>query len=92
MNRKELVEEILKNKELTHLARKDADHFVGAMLDCIKRAVKKGDTVSLVGFGVFTKVKRAARTGRNPATGEKIRIKSKVIPKFKPGQAFKSSI
>ncbi|MBF0313541.1 MAG: HU family DNA-binding protein [Oligoflexia bacterium] len=92
MNRKELVEEILKNKELSHLSKREADHFVSAMLDSIKKSVKKGDDVSLVGFGTFTKVKRAARTGVNPSTGEKIRIKAKTIPKFRPGQAFKASV
>ena len=54
-----------------------------------KKAVKKGDDVSLVGFGTFTKVKRAARTGVNPATGEKIKIKAKTLPKFRPGKAWK---
>lgn len=92
MNRKELVEEILKSNELEHLTKKEADHFVSAMLDCIKKAVKKGDDVSLVGFGTFTKVKRAARSGVNPSTGEKIRIKAKTIPKFRPGQAFKECL
>ncbi|MCT4642816.1 MAG: HU family DNA-binding protein [Bacteriovoracaceae bacterium] len=89
MNRKELVEAILKNKELNHLTKKDADNFVNTFLDTVKKAVKKGDDVSLVGFGTFTKVKRAARTGVNPATGEKIKIKAKTLPKFRPGKAWK---
>lgn len=89
MNRKELVEAILKNKELNHITKKDADAFVSTTLDTIKKAVKKGDDVSLIGFGTFTKVRRAARTGINPATGEKIKIKAKTLPKFKPGKAWK---
>jgi DNA-binding protein HU-beta len=89
MNRKELIESILKDKQLNHLTKKEADHFVSTMLENIKKAVKKGDDVSLVGFGSFCKVKRKARTGVNPATGEKIKIKAKTVPKFRPGKAFK---
>lgn len=89
MNRKELLETILKNKELAHLTKKDADLFINNMLETIKKTVRKGDDVSLVGFGTFTKVKRAARTGVNPATGEKIKIKAKILPKFRPGKAWK---
>lgn len=89
MNRKELIDSILTNKELNHLTKKDADNFVSTMLETIKKAVKKGDDVSLVGFGSFTKVKRSARMGVNPATGEKIKIKAKTLPKFRPGKAWK---
>lgn len=89
MNRKELVEAILNHKELNHMTKKDADAFINTMLDTVKKAVKKGDDVSLVGFGTFTKVKRAARMGVNPATGERIKIKAKTLPKFKPGKAWK---
>lgn len=89
MNRKELIEAILKNKELQHLTKKDADLFVATTLDVIKKTVKKGDDVSLIGFGTFTKTRRAARTGINPATGEKIKIKAKTLPKFRPGKAWK---
>ena len=89
MNRKELVEAILKTKELNHLTKKDADAFINTMLDTVKKAVKKGDDVSLVGFGTFTKIKRAARMGVNPATGERIKIKAKTLPQFKPGKAWK---
>ena len=89
MNRKELVEAILNSKELNHMTKKDADQFINTMLDTVKKAVKKGDDVSLVGFGTFTKIKRAARMGVNPATGERIKIKAKTLPKFKPGKAWK---
>ncbi|OIQ19736.1 MAG: integration host factor [Bacteriovorax sp. MedPE-SWde] len=89
MNRKELIEAILKNKDLNHLTKKEADAFVATMLEVIKKSVKKGDDVSLIGFGSFTKTRRAARVGINPATGEKIKIKAKTVPKFKPGKAWK---
>ena len=89
MNRKELVEAILNNKSLNHISKKDGDAFVNTLLDTIKKSVKKGDDVSLVGFGTFTKTRRAARTGVNPATGEKIKIKAKTLPKFRPGKAWK---
>ncbi len=89
MNRKELIDAILKTKEVSHLTKKDADNFVSTFLEVVKKTVKKGDDVSLIGFGTFTKVRRAARTGVNPATGEKIKIKAKTLPKFKPGKAWK---
>jgi len=89
MNRKELIEAVLKTKELGHLTKKDADNFIATTLDVIKKAVKKGDDVSLIGFGTFSKVKRSARMGVNPATGEKIKIKAKTLPKFRPGKAWK---
>jgi DNA-binding protein HU-beta len=89
MNRKELIEAILIDKGLTHLTKKDADHFVATLLDVVKKTVKKGDDVSLIGFGTFTKTRRAARLGVNPATGEKIKIKAKTVPKFRPGKAWK---
>ena len=89
MNRKELLENILKRKELNHMTKKDADNFLAAAIDTIRKSVKKGDDVSLIGFGTFSKVKRAARLGINPSTGEKIKIKAKNLPKFKPGKAWK---
>jgi DNA-binding protein HU-beta len=89
MNRKELIESILSDKSLGHLTKKDADYFVSTMFDVIKKAVKKGDNVSLIGFGTFTKTKRSARVGVNPSTGAKIKIKAKTVPKFRPGKAWK---
>ncbi|ATH08251.1 integration host factor [Halobacteriovorax marinus] len=89
MNKKELLETILKNKELNHMTKKDAELFLNTTIDTIKKTVKKGEDVSLIGFGSFSKVRRAARAGVNPATGEKIKIKAKNLPKFKPGKAWK---
>jgi DNA-binding protein HU-beta len=92
VNRKELVESIQKNKDLTDLSKKAIDTVLSTALDSIKKAVKKGDDVSLIGFGTFTKQKRKARTGVNPATGEKIKIKAKNVVKFKAGKAFKEML
>jgi DNA-binding protein HU-beta len=89
MNKKELIENMLKEKALAHMTKKDADAFVSCLLETIKKTVKKGDDVSLIGFGTFTKAKRNARMGVNPATGEKIKIKAKVLPKFRAGKAWK---
>ncbi len=89
MNKKELIETILKTKELNHLTKKDAERFLNETVDVIKKTVKKGEDVSLIGFGTFLKTRRAARMGVNPATGEKIKIKAKNLPKFRPGKAWK---
>ena len=89
MNKQELINAILENKEVAHMSKKDAENFVNAFTETIKNSIKKGNDVSLVGFGSFTKVKRAARTGVNPSTGEQIKIKARTVPKFRPGQAWK---
>ena len=89
MNRKELLEAVLSNKELKHLTKKDADRLITATFETIKKTVKKGEDVSLVGFGTWVRAKRAARTGVNPATGEKIKIPAKKVPKFRAGKAWK---
>ena len=89
MNRKELLEAVLNSKELRHLTKKDADRLLTTTIEIIKKTVKKGEDVSLVGFGTFARAKRAARTGVNPSTGEKIKIPAKKVPKFRPGKAWK---
>ena len=81
MNKTQLVEVVVKNADLS---KKDAANAVNATIDAIKKNVKKG--VTLVGFGTFKTVRRKARTGRNPQTGEKLRIKAKTVVKFKPGK------
>ena len=88
MNRKELLEAVLNNKELS-TSQKDADRIITATFETIKKTVKKGEDVSLVGFGTWLRAKRAARTGVNPATGEKIKIPAKKVPKFRAGKAWK---
>ena len=89
MNRRELLETVLNNKELHHITKKDADRIITATFETIKKTVKKGEDVSLVGFGTWVRAKRAARTGVNPATGEKIKIPAKKVPKFRAGKAWK---
>lgn len=92
MNRKELIEVLLKDRELSTMTKKQANQFIDVMLDTIKRTVKKGEDVTLVGFGTFTKSRKAARLGVNPSTGERIRIRARVVPKFKPGKTWKESL
>ena len=63
-----------------------------ATLSAVRQTLKKGGTVSLVGFGTFSVTKRAARTGRNPRTGEAIKIKAAKVPKFTPGKPLKDAL
>ncbi|MCL4496920.1 MAG: HU family DNA-binding protein, partial [Deltaproteobacteria bacterium] len=65
---------------------------LGATVDAIINALKKGDAVRLVGFGTFEVAKRAARKGRNPQTGKEIQIKASKSPKFKAGKSFKEAV
>jgi DNA-binding protein HU-beta len=92
MNKKELIEAILKDKNLSKMTKKDANEFIDIFLDTIKKTIKKGEDVTLVGFGTFTKARKASRLGVNPSTGERIRIRARVIPKFKPGKPWKESL
>lgn len=89
MNRKELAEALAKE---TGKSNADADRTIAAFMDVISGALKKGDSVTLVGFGTFSVKKRAARTGRNPATGEEIKIKASKVPSFKAGATLKAKV
>ncbi|NOT80232.1 MAG: HU family DNA-binding protein [Bacteriovoracaceae bacterium] len=89
MNRKELIEVLIKDRNLSSMTKKQANQFIDVMLETIKRTVKKGEDVTLVGFGTFTKSRKASRLGVNPSTGERIRIRARVVPKFKPGKPWK---
>ncbi|NEZ04227.1 HU family DNA-binding protein [Wenzhouxiangella sp. XN201] len=89
MNKTELVESIATD---SGLSKADAQRALDATIGSVTKALKKGDTVSLVGFGTFSVKKRAARTGRNPATGETIQIKASKTPSFKAGKGFKDAI
>ena len=71
---------------------KDTEAFVKSFVDVISKALKKGDEVALVGFGTFGVSKRATRSGRNPKTGETIKIAASKTPKFKPGKALKDLV
>jgi nucleoid DNA-binding protein len=88
MNKAELIEEVAK----ATCSKKEAEAAVGAVLTAIKKALKKGDSVTLVGFGTFGVSKRKARTGRNPQTGEAIKIAAKKVPVFKAGKDLKDAV
>lgn len=89
MNKSELVEAIAKEAEISKTA---AETVLSATIAAIVKAVAKGDTVSLIGFGTFKSSKRAARTGRNPATGAAIKIAAATVPKFSVGATFKAAV
>ena len=89
MNKAEFIEAVAGAADIS---RADAGRAVDAMVSTISNALKKGDTVTLVGFGTFDVRKRAARTGRNPRTGENIEIAAAKNPVFKAGKALKDSV
>ena len=89
MNREELITEISKNAKVT---KKVASEVLTATIDAIQASVKKGNKVTLVGFGTFEQRKRAARTGRNPQTGAAIKITAKKVPAFSAGKKFKELV
>jgi len=89
MNRIELVETIAAKHELS---KAEAGRVLDTILQAVVSTVKKGDTVSLIGFGTFKQVARAARTGFNPQAGTKIKIAAAKVPKFTPGSAFKAAV
>ena len=89
MNKSDFVNAVADKAELS---KADAGRAIDAMIEVVKKALKKGDTVTLVGFGTFQVRKRAARTGRNPRTGENIKIKASKVPGFKAGKALKDAV
>ncbi len=89
MNKSELIEAVADSADLSKAA---AARAVDAMVDSVTDALREGDQVTLVGFGTFTVRERAARTGRNPRTGESIDIPASKVPGFKPGKALKDAI
>ena len=89
MNKTELVAEIAKNTGLTKV---DSERAVEAFLNSVAATLKKGDEVRLVGFGTFSVTKREATEGRNPRTGEAIKIAACKQPKFKAGKALKDAL
>jgi len=88
MNKSELIKVVA---DVT-CSKKEAGIAVNAVINAIAGALKKGGRVSLVGFGSFSVVKKAARKGRNPRTGKEIKIKAKKVPKFTPGKALKEAV
>ena len=89
MNKSPLVEALVKD---TGLTKKDATSAVASVLDNIAKGLKKDGDVQLIGFGTFKVAKRKARTGRNPATGETMKIAAKKVPVFKAGKELKDLI
>ena len=89
MNKAELIDAVAVNADLSKAA---AGRALDATLEAITKALKKKDTVTLVGFGTFSVRKRSARIGRNPKTGEEIKIKASRVPGFKAGKALKDAI
>lgn len=89
MNKTELVAAMA---DAAKLSKKDAEAALNAFTGTVGKALKKGDKVQLIGFGTFEVTKRAARTGHNPQTGEKIKIKACKQPKFKAGKALKDLV
>lgn len=89
MNRKELIDALAAKTDST---KADADRNISALIEVITATLKKGDNVALVGFGTFEVRKRAARNGRNPATGAPLKIKASKAPAFKAGAALKTAV
>ncbi|MQX37696.1 HU family DNA-binding protein [Roseospira navarrensis] len=89
MNKNDLVAAVA---DSTELSKADATKAVDSVFDSITAALKDGTEVRLVGFGTFSVTERAESEGRNPRTGEKIKIPASRLPKFKPGKALKDSV
>ena len=89
MNKTELIDAVADEAEVS---KAEAGRAVDAVISSITKALKKGDSVTLGGFGTFQVRKRAARTGRNPKTGDTIKIKASKNPAFKAGKALKDAV
>lgn len=89
MNKSEMIDHIAKQADISKAA---ATRALEAMTGAVKTTLKKGGSVSLVGFGTFAVGERAARTGRNPQTGASIKIKAAKVPKFRLGKALKDAL
>jgi DNA-binding protein HU-beta len=89
VNKSELIDAIAKHADISKAA---AGRALDATVNTIRAALKKGDTVTLVGFGSFHVGRRTARPGRNPRTGDAIRIRAAKVPKFRAGKALKDAV
>lgn len=89
MNKTELIDYVAANADVPKAV---AARTLEATISAVKVTLKKGGSVSLVGFGTFAVGKRAARVGRNPRTGTSIKIKAAKVPKFRPGKALKDAL
>ena len=89
MNKADLVTRISQEAEIT---KRQAEKALTTLMDSVQEALSKGDSVTLVGFGTFSVMSRAARKGRNPQTGREIFIPARKTPKFKPGKGLRQAI
>ncbi|MBI3328882.1 MAG: HU family DNA-binding protein [Nitrospinae bacterium] len=89
MNKSDLVAKISKEVEIT---KRQAEKTLDVLMDSVQEALSKGDSVTLVGFGTFSVMSRAARKGRNPQTGREIFIPASKTPKFKPGKGLREGV
>ena len=89
MNKSEMIERMASDADISKAA---AERALESFTTSVQSTLKKGGSVTLVGFGSWSVTKRAARTGRNPKTGEAIKIKARKAPKFTPGKAFKEAL
>jgi DNA-binding protein HU-beta len=89
VNKTELIEHIATKSDISKAA---ATRALASIIEAVKKTLKKGDTVTLVGFGTFSVSKRAARTGRNPRTGAPLKIKAAKVPRFKAGKGLKDAL
>jgi DNA-binding protein HU-beta len=89
MNKAELIERVARD---TGLTKADALRVLDALIDNVTRSLRKGEKVTLVGFGTFQTTRRLARTGRNPQTGIPIRIAARRVPKFTPGKELRDEV
>jgi DNA-binding protein HU-beta len=89
LNKKELIDSVA---SATGESKRTVNDVLDETIDQIQRQVKKGERVALPGFGVFSRRQRAARTARNPRTGEEIKVKASKVPAFKPGAGFKDFV
>ena len=89
MTKADLIDKMAQDADISKAA---AEKALKSFIDAVTKTVKKGNKLSLVGFGTFSVSKRAARKGRNPQTGATIKIAARKVPKFKAGQAFKDAV
>jgi DNA-binding protein HU-beta len=89
MNKRKLIDAIASK---TGSSKADVEHAIGALIEVMSETLKKGDSLSLAGFGSFEVRERSARTGRNPKTGEELQIAASRIPTFKPGPTLKAAV
>ena len=88
-NKQELIAKVAESADLT---KKDAEKAVNAVFASVSEFLAKGEKVQLIGFGTFETRERAAREGRNPQTGDSIKIAATTVPAFKAGKAFKDAV